>query len=312
MDNSNEDRALSWIQNFESPDELEDINPYIPYFQQYATDLHSSLPRDQQFNASILWLLAAQKHQHESLLSAYRHIPDFLESLPALGLDIWARKQLLDRFPTDLATSAAQQAIRHGDLELAVTLLDKCRGLPWAQALRSLPPDKEIDCLMNSHPELGTPLRGYLQALHRGSMSHRARSLQADQRITQHEIDDHIAIAQDAEDILKRVRQLPGYEDFLVPNPLRNARRLADSGPVVILVPDETCTHLILLRESTAPLEHLASGGLTLENSRSMAQRVKRLLHQSGRSARGTKPADDSSDAQPVDCKLVNTPVQSN
>lgn len=306
MSAADETRALSLIQNFGSTDELDDIKSCIPYFQRYATDLHSSLPGDQKFNASLLWLLAAQKHQDESLLSAYRHIVEFLERLPALGLDLWARKQLLDRLPEDFATSAARQGILHGDLELAVTLLDKSRGLTWGQVLRTVPPTKEMERLMDSHPELGVPLRGYLNALLRGSMTPRAESRRDDQRITQQEIDAHIEIAQEAEDLLNRARQMPGFEHFMVPDPLRNARRLADRGPVVILVPDEACTHIILLREPTASLEHLVSERLTLENVRNMAGKLRRLLGRSGRSARGVEPADgnDPGDAQSDLAKL--------
>ncbi|KAG9089791.1 hypothetical protein FRC07_012259 [Ceratobasidium sp. 392] len=296
MSNTVEEIALSLIQSDEVPQDLKDLGPQIPYFQQYATNPPPDLSDDFQFNASLLWVLTAREHNHESLLSSYCHLANLFSQLGFLGLDLWARKQVLDRLPGDLAVSAAQCAIEHNDLELAVTLLDRCRGLTWQQMLRTMPPDESMDKLIETHPELGTPLRGYLQALHRGSMSHRAKSKRTDPRITQDEIDAHVGIAQSAAKVLAEVRLLPEYKDFMSTDPMKNMRTLAGTAPVVVLIPDEEHTHLILLRDSNSSLEHRIINGLTWKSVTVMAQNIKSIIRSGGRLARGQYEERDDTD----------------
>ncbi|KAG8743177.1 hypothetical protein FRC10_000322 [Ceratobasidium sp. 414] len=278
--------ALSLIRSDQVPQDLKNLEAYIPYFQQYATNPPPELSDDQQFNASLLWVLTAREHNHVSLLSAYRHLADIFDRLALLGFDLWARRQVLDRLPGDLAVSAARCAIQHEDLELAISLLDKCRGLTWRQMLRALPPTELIEELAETHPKLGIPLRGYLRALHISSINNRAKS-KRDPKDTQHEIDDHVAMAQRAAKLIAQVRLLPGYEEFMSPDPIKNLRVLAATAPVVMLVPDEKHTHLILLRSGDASLEHRTVDGLTQESAGTMARKIKSVIRGGGRLARG-------------------------
>ncbi|KAF8608251.1 hypothetical protein BDV93DRAFT_603102 [Ceratobasidium sp. AG-I] len=286
MSSVNKESALALIQSIASPDDIQDLESYLPYLQEYATDSQSRLPNDQQFSASLLWVLAAREHNHESLLSAYRHLISLFDHLAILGFDLWARKQVLDRLPHDLAIAAARCAIEHKDLELAITLLDKSRGLTWQQVLRTLPQEGLIDELAETQPDLGIPLRGYLRALHISNLSNRAKS-KAAKELTRHEIDDHVAIAQYVDQLLAQVRALPGYGDFMLPDPLKSARALAELAPLVVLIPDETSTHLILIRSRSATLEHRTIDGLNSNTVQAMAQKIRRILQRGGRSARG-------------------------
>ncbi|KAG8689024.1 hypothetical protein FRC08_011147, partial [Ceratobasidium sp. 394] len=286
MSDTVKEAAFSLIQSDQVPQDLKDLGAYIPYFQQYATNPPSELTDDQQFNAPILWVLAAREHNHESLLAAYCRLTDLFDRLALLGFDLWARRQVLDRLPGDLAVSAARCAIQHDDLELAISLLDKCRGLTWRQMLRTLPPAEPIEELVRTHPKPGTPLRGYLRALHISSINNRAKS-KRDPKDTQEEIDVHVSMAQLAAKLLTQVRQLPGYEEFMSPDPIKNLRILARTAPVVILIPDVKHTHLILVRGSDASLEHRIIDGLTLESADIMAKKIKGIIRSGGRLARG-------------------------
>ncbi|CAE6341669.1 unnamed protein product [Rhizoctonia solani] len=283
---STEELALSLIK---SPHPIDFSGPEscISHFQGFATSPLTT-ERTHQLTASLLWLRSAQTHKHDSLLSAYTHLAGLLERLPTLGLDIWARKEVLDRLPTDLATSAARCALGLDNLELAVTLVDKLRGLSWGQILHTLAPAAETDRLIKEYPSLGIPLRGYLRALYTGSLTHRARSLRTDPRITQQEIDAHIDIAESVDELLVQIRDLPGYQHFLKPDPLANARKLAKYGHVVMLIPDATCTHLIYLKKGDGQVRSASIHGLNLEESHRMAQEMKIVLGQAGLSTRGT------------------------
>lgn len=294
------ENALALIRDFKSTEDIDDLRPYLSYFQEYGTDADSGLPDIQKFNALLLWVLAARQQDHDSLLSAYIHLINHFDHLAILGYDLWVRKQTLDRLPYDLAISVAQCAIRYGDLENAITLLDKSRGLTWRQVLRTLPESRLIDELAETQPGLGIPLRGYLRALHISNLSNRTKSARA-KELTQHEIDDHVAMAEEVEKLLAQVRALPGYAGFMLPDPLENARRLAESAPLVVLIPDEACTHVILLRGRNATVEHRAVGGLGLKLLQTMAQKIRGILQRGGRSARGE--GDTMNDEQVVECK---------
>ncbi|KAG8774807.1 hypothetical protein FRC12_001825 [Ceratobasidium sp. 428] len=306
MNDAVEELALSLVQADDVPQDFKDLGPHIPYFQRYATNPPPELSEDNQFNASLLWALAAREHNHESLLSSYRHLSDLFGRLALLGFDLWARKKVLDRLPGDLAISAASCAIQNNDTELAVSLLDKCRGLTWQQLLRTLPPDQVMEELVEAHPKLGTPLRGWLRALHIGGLSNRAKSTRTDQRVTQDEIDAHVDMARDAAKLLDQVRLLPGYKDFLSPDPIKNIRMLAGMAPAVVLIPDETHTHLILLRNSDSPFEHRIIDGLTRKSADAMAQKIKTVIRGGGRLARGHY--DESLDTDPSDDVTTENP----
>ncbi|QRW12753.1 hypothetical protein RhiLY_11752 [Ceratobasidium sp. AG-Ba] len=285
MGEAAEKRALVLIQPGTVPEDLKSLSSYITHFQQCAAD--PSLSPDHQFNASLLWLLTAREHNDPTLLLAYQHIASTFDQLGLLGFDLWARQRILDRLPTDLATSAARCAIQHNRLELAVSLLDKCRGLSWRQMLRTLPSTDEIDHLVESYPGLGVPLRGYLRALHIGSMSNRAKSNRS-QEITQQEIDAHLEIARDTASLIAQVRKsVPGYEDFMNPDPIKHARTLAQAAPVVVLVPDTASTHIVVLRKGAVDFEYRCVEGLGTEVLQDMAKKIKDAISASGRLARG-------------------------
>ncbi|KAH7334899.1 CHAT domain-containing protein [Rhizoctonia solani] len=284
MPSSTKDLALSLLHS-----ELTDPGPEpcLPYFQEFATNPVTVTERTQQLPASLLWLLSARIYNHTSLLSAYTHLAQLLGRLPILGLDIWVRKEILDRIPTDLAISAARCALNLKDAELALTLVDKYRGLSWGQILRTLPPLEETERLIKDYPSLGVPLRGLLRALFTSSMSHRAKSLHADRGAAQQEIDACIEIATSVDELLMRIREMPGYQQFLEPDPLKNVRRLAKYGHVVMIIPDEACTHLVFLRKGEDEVSVSAVQGLGLEEAHMMVQNMKSVLGQAGLSTRG-------------------------
>ncbi|CUA71704.1 hypothetical protein RSOLAG22IIIB_04750 [Rhizoctonia solani] len=238
----------------------------LPYFQEFATN---PTERTHQLPASLLWLLVARTYHHPTLLSAYTHLARLLERLPILGLDIWERKELLDRLPTDLAISAARCALDSNNPQLALTLVDKFRGLSWGQIRRTLPPIEEINRVVNDYPDLGVPLRGYLRALFSGSMTHRARSRRPNPELTRQEKDAFVEIAESADELLVRIRELPGYQEFLEPDPLWNATRLAKG-------------------ESEVKVSTIL--GLSLKEAHEMVQNMKSVLSRAGLSTRGAKP----------------------
>ncbi|KDN43880.1 hypothetical protein RSAG8_05873, partial [Rhizoctonia solani AG-8 WAC10335] len=110
-------------------------------------------------------------------------------------------------------------------------------------------------------------------------MTHRARSLRADPKLTKQETAACVEIAEPADELLVQIRELPGYQGFLEPDPLRNARGLAKYGHSEVRV--------------SAVL------GLNLEEARRMVRNMKGVLGQAGLSTRGVNP--DSLDVIPAE-----------
>jgi hypothetical protein len=111
-------------------------------------------------------------------------------------------------------------------------------------------------------------------------------------------------IAESADELLVQIRRISGYQDFLKPDPLANARKLAKYGHVVIFIPDDTCTHLVYLKTGEDEVRTTSIRGLNLEGANGMVQKMKSLLGRAGLSTRGTN-IDDLDTTPTEECEFI-------
>jgi len=142
------------------------------------------------------------------------------------GLRRSDQERHLGRF-TALACDAAAWAIQAGEPERAVELLEQGRGVLLAQSLEVRTREHDLN---RANPELARQLSEIDRSL--DSVPSAADLVPADGTGPATERVDH---ARQREEILGRIRKLPGCSDFLQPPRFEDLREAARSGPVVIV-----------------------------------------------------------------------------
>jgi tetratricopeptide (TPR) repeat protein len=126
------------------------------------------------FEVARLWAGHADESRHESALGAYHAAIELLPRLAMLGLDLQSRQHALTSNSDGLARDAAACAVRAGQYDSAVELLEEGRAVFWSQALALRTPMAD---LRDVAPELEQRLRRISFALEQGSLRDASRNL---------------------------------------------------------------------------------------------------------------------------------------
>jgi hypothetical protein len=220
----------------------------------------------------------------------------------ALGLDLQSRQHVLTVGTDGLARDAAACAIRSGQFDLAVELLEEGRGVFWSQVLQLRDPLSE---LTYKKPELAQKLKDISHSLEQGSL----------RSISRHTSDSpEIALTVEQEAIklrrlnekwlagLETVRKLPGFEDFLRTKRLATLRMAAANGPVVILNASKSGCAALVLRSAEADVLHVPLPQFSLNTAKDLVDTMQKLANaahpqtQKDRSMRRLPIAGDDED----------------
>ncbi|KAJ7778945.1 CHAT domain-containing protein [Mycena metata] len=237
--------ALNLIWNSKQAGALDEA---VKLFQMASTYIYSSV--FDRLDAATAWSREADRVGHKSALVAYRFAVGLLPQLAMLGLDIHARRSALGSRPArGLASNAANCAIRVGNMNLAVELLEGGRSVFWSQALRIRVP---LDNLGRSHPKLAAEAKDILARLEEGSHSNLSRRSVLTPYSEEYRLLDEAAKSYGEVNVrwletLGRIRQQKDFEHFLRPKPFENLRYAAFPGPVIILNASRSqCAALII------------------------------------------------------------------
>ncbi|KIM87777.1 hypothetical protein PILCRDRAFT_3527 [Piloderma croceum F 1598] len=192
-------------------------------------------PTHERFKAAKLWASQADKSSHASALDAYQTAIELLPRLAMLALDLKSRREALTSGTDGLARNAAACAIRSGQSDKAVELLEEGRAVFWSQALQLRTP---MDDLRDVKPELEKELKRISLALETGSLRDESMgpsdAAQKEMSMEQEAIhfrrlnDEWVAT-------VEKVRQLNGFQDFMRPSRLSSLQAATKDGPLVIL-----------------------------------------------------------------------------
>ena len=149
------------------------------------------------------------------------------------GLDRDALVEVLGRL-AQLPEDAAALALENGQPYYAVELIEQGRGVLLAQTLDDR---TSYDQLYDRAPKLAVQLAGVLHAL--ATVPQPVPGLEEDRIYGAPEhrspMDERSALAAERDDLLERIRQLPGLEDFLRPQGIDDLLGIGEHGPVVII-----------------------------------------------------------------------------
>ncbi|CAE6477625.1 hypothetical protein ACGC1H_002382 [Rhizoctonia solani] len=186
--------------------------------------------------SAVSWARTAKGVSLEECLNGYQAAIDLIPQVVWLGTTVIHRYQNLQEL-RNLAAEAASTAIVAGDYARAVEWLEQGRSIVMNQSLKLRSP---LDDLFSVDFSLADHLKKVTTELHAtASRPHDSHSMVPghDQpMLSPEEVAlRHRQLAKEYADLLSRVRQIPGFEDFL--KPARGAELIsaARTGPVVII-----------------------------------------------------------------------------
>ncbi|KAJ7737238.1 CHAT domain-containing protein [Mycena maculata] len=252
-------------------EQLGDPNDFQETIGHYTTAACSTTgPAHVRFHAAKMWTYCAQKVQHPSLLEACQIALDLLPEVAWLGLSISDRHHQIVTAGS-LVREAAAAAVACGQPEMAVEWLEQGRSIIWGQFLNLRTP---VDALKQKWPEIASQLIS-LSAQLDGATT-RNNNIPFIDSMAQQSLR---AIAHQAHKnshergvLLQKIRQLPGFHQFLLPKTISQLSLAAQKGPVVIL------TGL------TEEVLHVSLHEFTPESVNSLVQSFKDLIPSTGRS----------------------------
>ncbi|KDQ50727.1 hypothetical protein JAAARDRAFT_707686 [Jaapia argillacea MUCL 33604] len=213
----------------------------------------------QRFFVAQQWAHWADKHGHESALEAYGAAIGFLPSLAMLGQDLSSRQAALTSGSDGLARNAAAVAIREGEFERAVELLEEGRAVFWSQALQLR---TSFDDLRLRAPELADQLQMISQRLEQDSYRGVSKVMMESYDVALAAVSEtqsrHLRLLGDEWlACLQKVRCVEGFDRFLLPKTYADLRHVAAHGPVVILNATDSRFDALIIKAPGTKILHV-------------------------------------------------------
>ncbi|KAJ7114259.1 CHAT domain-containing protein [Mycena epipterygia] len=240
-------------------------------------------PASLRFDAAKWWAGHAHIHQPSSILCAYTTAIELLPELAWLGLSITDRHHHLLQ-AGQVVRDAASAAIALHDYQKAVEWLDQGRSVIWGQLLNLRTP---VDELRKSHPGLANRLVSLSTSLEAvGTQSNAVADAIEPQSL--HSIaKQSYAHALERNHILQQIRELPGFERFLLSKPISELSLAANMGPVAILnISAYGCDALILMPGLADEVIHVPLSNFTIHKAQTLAEVLASIVGTTGRSER--------------------------
>ncbi|PVF92184.1 TPR-like protein [Serendipita vermifera] len=290
--------AVSFLDRFNRFHNVHDAEVAISHFSAAAMSPYG--PPAHRFKSANSWIKLASRISHDSLLAAYGCALDLMPLVAWLGLPIADRHQHLIKIG-GIARDAAAAAISAEQYDKVLEWLEQGRSIVWTQILQLRTP---VDQLREVDPGLADQLLRVSQSLDRGSQP--AGLSDRETSSTEEEGRRYRALTAEWESIIKRIRSLPDFKNFLQPPRLSQLTNAAYNGPVVVFnIAKTRCDALALLPELDdiipIPLPNITSERIT-----ELRDELKNHLYSNGVRMRDTRAAikfTDDSDEE--NCKQV-------
>ncbi|CUA75835.1 Syntaxin-binding protein 5 [Rhizoctonia solani] len=198
------------------------------------------------FYAALAWAKAASLDSHSELLRAYQTAMDLVPQLVWLGMNIKERySQEVTQAIGRMALEAAAVAITLEKYEMALEWLEQGRSVVWSQTLQLRTP---LDELALVDASLATELKSVARELHEFQSMDRSTITVGLEKSPEASAQRHRYLAKHYEEIVGKIRQLPGFETFLQPKRAAELLSIPQKGPVVMVnIHELRCDALILI-----------------------------------------------------------------
>jgi hypothetical protein len=264
----------SFLSRFEQLHGLNDLQQTISSYSAAACSTTGS--PQVRLRGAISWALCTEKVQHPSLVDAYQVALSLLPEAAWLGLSISDRHYQI-RQTGSLVRDAAAAAISSGQPEKAVEWLEQGRGIIWGQLLNLRTP---VDSLREKFPEHANELISLSAHIEAATTQIKSSRDQPYLRFIAEQAHEN---AQKRLTLLQKIRQLEGFQRFLLPKSISELLPAAEKGPVVFLnVSRTSCDGLILLKSLSDQVMHVSFPEFTPEHVKNLTQSFANLMSDVG------------------------------
>jgi tetratricopeptide (TPR) repeat protein len=244
-------------------------------------------------NSALSWARAARLVDAQDCLNGYSTALRILPQFVWLGETISTRHHALasiGEIPSigQVSIEAAASAIAVGDHRKALEWLEQGRSIVWGQLLDLRTP---VDELFDVHPTIAEDIKMTSNALERagmrdiGDLKEELENLPSLEKAAQ----DHRRLAEKWEALLREVRSLEGFDDFLQPQKFSKLMTAAKAGPVAIINAHESrCDALILLVELNE-IVHVPLEGFSFDRATELHRDLEASISAAGVRSRGER-----------------------
>ncbi|KIJ46697.1 hypothetical protein M422DRAFT_249861 [Sphaerobolus stellatus SS14] len=253
------DLGLSFRNRFGRLHEPESLASAITAYSEAVKNYES--PPLTRYNAALDWASLASVNGHtSSALDAYSVLLEIIPQRAWLGQKVARRYEELSSIGS-IINAAVATAISMGHLTLALEWLEEGRSIVWGQINTLRTP---IADLMHKDPSLAEKLQKAANALENAGISTTQPSMQnIDSQVphmtAEQEAQTHRALAAEYNLLIKKIRSLEGFKNFLQPKKVADLIHASKNGPVVAInVHESRCDALIIHSYNTSgPIIHV-------------------------------------------------------
>ncbi|KAJ7081744.1 hypothetical protein C8R44DRAFT_894969 [Mycena epipterygia] len=227
--------AVSFTDRYQRLGDLDDLQSvhthYIDSFQ-----IPTSRPENS-WNAALHWASVSEEFKSSNCITAYSNAFNLLPEILWIGNILSVRHAAIHRLNIgEVTSSAVKTCIIFFDLVSAVEIMEQGLGITFQQMLQLRTDLDELP------PAQANRLKFLSSELYSGTSS------------------DPRDLAIKRQDLLKKIRQQPGLEHFLLPKPYKELCYSAQRGPVVILNDHQDhCDGIIILDPTSDPKHSMYS-----------------------------------------------------
>jgi len=233
----------------------------ISTFSQSAKS--SSGPPSHRFTAAETWATLCFSIQSPQTLDAYSTLVTLIPRVVWLGRTIEQRYGDISRLG-DAMARAVSAAIHFGEFNLALEWAEQGRSIVWGQLLQLRTP---LDELREHHPSEANELERISRALDTSGVAHPNGLVQPTDGAPQslEEVaQTHRRLAEEYDRMIVRIRNLPGFSEFLQPVKSMYLCNSATSDPVVIVNVHEARCDALVLQPRLSQVLHVPLPGLQI------------------------------------------------
>ncbi|KAF7979138.1 hypothetical protein HWV62_43373 [Athelia sp. TMB] len=239
---------------------IEDLNQAIELPLSGANDASDTPAHRYTCVSQLIELLEPHRYPHPLLLEVYQIALNLLQLVLAVYPDIELRRTALGthRLSPSLAMSAAAHAIRQGQPEKAIEMLEQGRSMLWSNIRGYREPVEGVRQVNAALADRFKSTSEQLEAL--ATSSQRGHNRSSDESH-----DESIAVSEarwarqrhllmERDEIIQQIRQLDGFQHFLEAVPFSELQNAAAEGPVIIVNVAQRRSDAIVLYQNDAPI----------------------------------------------------------
>ncbi|QRV99312.1 CHAT domain protein [Ceratobasidium sp. AG-Ba] len=209
-------------------------------------------------------------------LEGYMRAISLLPQVVWLGTPVTRRYERLISDVRDIVTEAAAAAISSDNFTLALEWLEEGRSIVWNQMIRLRIP---LDDLFAINPAMASQIQEIARNLDKASAPY-ATSLDqtSDGHSFQQAAQEHRRLTVKWENLLEEVRQLPGFDNFLLPKPFSELANASKHTTVVLVNMHSTRCDAIALKQGSTGVLPISLPNFSLTKAKEIQGRLTQFL----------------------------------